>query len=166
MTQNFIVNILKSKSFKELIKYGIVGGIGLAVDLGVFYFLAIALSIEYPFSEFIGGQLSVVGMSIEASTINVNISHIISSILAITNNFILNSYFTFKVTDKKFKRFCSFAGIAAIGLCISTLLLTVLVQYLSLNYMPAKIISTLFVAMLQFLINKFFTFKTKPESNN
>ncbi len=160
MTTNFIIDILKSKAFKEFLKYGLVGGVGLLIELSVFYLLVHIISVSYPFSGFISDQLRAIGVFVEPTTVNGSISHIISSVIAITNNFILNSYFTFKVTDKKLKRFLSFAGIASVGLIVSTSLFTFLVQHFSMNDMFAKIIATLFVAMLQFIINKLFTFKS------
>lgn len=91
--------------------------------------------------------------------VNTDVSHIISSALAIINNFILNSYFTFKVTDKKLKRFFSFIGVAAVGLIISTTLMTVFVGKFQLDEMLSKALALAIVVAVQFFINKFFTFK-------
>lgn len=136
-----------------------VGMVGLVIDMGVYYLLVNKYSVHYPFSSAIcetllGGKMSV-GM------FDILVSNIISSTLAVINNFILNSYFTFKVTDKKLKRFASFAGIAAIGMVISSGLLTLLIGVMGLNEMLAKGIAVLFVAMIQFIINKLFTFKER-----
>lgn len=155
-----IKNLTNKKGLRELVKYGLVGTVGMAIDMGVFYLLAVKFSVQYPFSIYIGELL---GDRIPLSVIDTDISHVISSLLAITNNFILNSYFTFKVTDNKVRRFLSFAGIAAIGLVISTTLITLLVGKFGIDEMWAKIIATCFVAALQFLINKFFTFKTRTQ---
>lgn len=146
--------VVKKKAFWEFVKYGIVGSIGLLIELTIFYILTEKLNVHYSISNylhsFIGGDISI---------INIDISHIISSIIAIINNFILNSIFTFKVTDKKFKRFFTFVSIALVGLALSTTILTLFIEYLHINNMLAKILSVLIVATLQFLINKFFTFK-------
>lgn len=151
-----IISLAKSNTLRQLVKYGIVGGIGFVIDFGVFWFLNNYLSIHYPFSphisDLVDGRLTV-------NTVDTNICHIISSIIAITNNFILNSYFTFKVTDHKIKRFLSFFGIAAIGLVISTILLSFFIEVAGLNDLVAKLIAVVIVAMLQFIFNKFFTFK-------
>ena len=153
-----IIDLLKSDIFKQLIKYGAVGLVGFVIDLGVFWLLNNYFKVHYSFSSDIsnlaGGRLSV-------ETIDTSISHIISSVLAITNNFILNSYFTFKVTDQKLKRFLSFFGIAAVGLVISTGLLSFFIEILGFSDLLSKFTSVVIVAVLQFGFNKFFTFKTQ-----
>ena len=151
-------NILRSKSFRELIKYGMVGVVGLIIDMGVYYLLVDKFSMHYPFSFFISNLLHG-NMSI--GMLDILISSIISSTLAVINNFILNSYFTFKVTDNKFKRFMSFAGIAAVGMIISSSLLTLFIGIMGINRMIAKALSILIVAAIQFTINKLFTFKER-----
>lgn len=156
-----IKDLTKKKGVRELVKYGMVGSVGLVIDMGVFYLLAVKLSVQYPFSPYIRELL---GERVPMHVIDADISHIISSILAITNNFILNSYFTFRVTDNKFRRFLSFAGIAAVGLVISTTLITLLVGKFKIDEMPAKILATCVVAAMQFTINKFFTFKQRQKN--
>lgn len=140
-----------NQSFKELVKYGIVGFIGLGVDWAAFFLFRDVLGINYI------------------------ASHILGSILAITNNFLLNSYFTFKATDKIWQRAISFFGIAGIGLVIGSALLPVFVQLISftLSYFDlvslapktiqnfAKLAITIIIAFLQFFLNKYFTFKKK-----
>lgn len=155
-----INNLTKKKGIRQLIKYGLVGSVGMIIDMGVFYLLAIKLSVQYPISIYIRDLL---GERIPVSLIDADISHVISSLLAITNNFILNSYFTFKVTDNKVQRFLSFVGIAAIGLIISTSLITLFAGKLKMDEMLAKILATCIVAALQFAVNKFFTFKVHKE---
>jgi len=91
--------------------------------------------------------------------LDILISNIISQTLAVINNFILNSYFTFKVTDKKLKRFMSFASIAIVGMVISSMLLTLFIGVMKIDDMQAKVFAILIVAAIQFAINKFFTFK-------
>lgn len=133
-----------------------VGIVGLAIDMGVYYLLVRKLSVHYPFSSFISNML---GGNMSVGMLDILISNIISSTLAIINNFILNSYFTFKVTDKKLKRFVSFAGIAAIGMVISSMLLTLFIGVMKMDDLISKMLAIFIVAAIQFGINKFFTFK-------
>lgn len=151
--------LIRKKYFRELVKYGLVGLVGLVIDLGIYYLLVDKYAVQYSASAFFAKLLSFVGGSLSLRTIDILISNIISSTLAVVNNFILNSYFTFKVTDKKFKRFSSFAGIAAMGMVVSTMLLTLFIDVLHMGEMPAKAIAVFFVAMMQFIINKLFTFR-------
>ena len=151
-----LTTLLKSNAFKQLIKYGVVGLVGLVIDMGLFWILNDHLKIQYSFT---GNIESIFGGYFAYDTINTSISHIISSVIAITNNFILNSYFTFKVTDQKVRRFLSFFGIAAVGLAVSTSLLLFFVEVVGFPDMLAKFVAVIIVAMLQFGFNKFFTFK-------
>lgn len=148
--------LLKKKAVRELIKYGIVGIIGLVIDMGIYYLLVRKFSVHYPFSHLISGLLAG-NMSIKM--IDILISNIISQTFAVVNNFILNSYFTFKVTDQKLKRFMTFASIAIGGMFVSSMLLTLFIGVWGINEMLAKAISIIIVAMMQFVINKFVTFK-------
>lgn len=143
-----------NKAVKEFAKYAIVGFIGLGVDWIFFFIFRDALDINYW------------------------LAHVMSSTLAILNNFFLNSYFTFRTTDKLLKRGISFFGIAAVGLVIGSILLPLGVKFLdayfhdcismlsSRNYDKAvqnvsKFGVTIIIAFLQFFANKYFTFKNK-----
>jgi putative flippase GtrA len=121
----------------RFIKYGLVGVLGLVVDMGIFYLMNKKLGINYV------------------------VSNITSSSLAVIHNFILNSYFTFNVTDKKLKRFLSFYAIALVGMGISTGLLVVFIDVLKLDSMISKLISIIIVALIQYFFNKKLTFRTK-----
>ena len=79
----------------KFVKYGLVGVLGLVVDMGVFYLMNKELGINYV------------------------VSNICSSTLAVIHNFILNSYFTFRVIDAKLKRFISVYLIVLAGMGIS-----------------------------------------------
>jgi putative flippase GtrA len=151
-----INNLIRSDSIKQLVKYGMVGMVGLVIDMGVYYLLVNKFSVHYPFSTHISGLL---GGKMSVGMLDILISNIISSTLAVINNFMLNSYFTFKVTDNKLKRFTSFACIAIIGMIISSMLLTLFIGIMKMDDMLAKAFAICVVAVIQFLINKFFTFK-------
>lgn len=153
-----INNLTKRESVRQLVKYGMVGVVGLVIDMGVYYLLVVKFSVHYPFSSFIS---SLLGGNMSVGMIDILISNIISSTLAIINNFLLNSHFTFKVTDKKLKRFASFAGIAVVGMVISSMLLTLFIGVMKIDDMISKAFAILIVAAIQFAINKFFTFKQR-----
>lgn len=153
-----ISNIAKRKSVRQLIKYGLVGIVGLIIDMCVYYLLVIKFSVHYPISSFIS---SLLDGKMSINMIDILISNIISSTLAIINNFLLNSYFTFKVTDNKLKRFASFAGIAVIGMIISSMLLTLFIGVMKIDDMISKVLAIFIVAAVQFVINKLFTFKQR-----
>lgn len=121
----------------SFIKYALVGVVGLVVDMGLFYVFH------------------------ELMQINYILSNIMSSSLAVINNFILNSIFTFKVKDKLFYRFVSFFSIALVGMALSSGMLAVLIDVLQMNSMVSKAISVFVVAMIQYYVNKKLTFSER-----
>lgn len=151
-----ISNLARQKYIRQLIKYGLVGIVGLIIDMGLYYLLVTRLSVYYPFSKTVSALLKG---NMSVGMIDILISNIIGQTLAVINNFILNSYFTFKVTDNKLKRFFSFGSVAIIGMVISSMLLTLFIGVLNIDDMIAKVIAIFIVAAIQFAINKFFTFK-------
>jgi len=126
---------LLSSDVIKFAKYGFVGVLGLGVDMGVFYLMNNKLGINYA------------------------VSNVVSSSLAVIHNFIWNSYFTFKVTDSKLKRFISFYLIALVGMVISTGLLALFIDVLKMDAMISKLIAVLIVAFIQFFFNKKLTFR-------
>lgn len=114
-----------------------VGVVGLFVDMGLFYVFH------------------------EEMHINYILSNVMSSSLAVVNNFILNSVFTFKVRDKLLYRFISFFSIALVGMAVSSGLLAVMIDGLHMNSMIAKGIAVFFVAMIQYYVNKKLTFSER-----
>jgi len=131
MMKSLFVRLLNSK----FLRYGIVGVFGLVVDMGVFYILHKMLGVNYI------------------------ISNIVSSTIAVIHNFILNSVFTFKVKDKRLKRFVSFYMIALVGMAISSGLLAIMIDGFKMDSMIAKMISVFIVAIMQYFLNKKLTFR-------
>lgn len=131
--KSLLVKLLRS----SFIKYAIVGCLGLVVDLGLFYLLHEVLDVNYL------------------------ISNIVSSSLAVLHNFILNSFITFKVRDKLVQRFVSFYLVALIGMGVSSGILALMIDVLMLHSMFSKAVSVFIVAILQYFINKKWTFGEK-----
>lgn len=158
---------LMKKGQKELIKYGIVGCVGLVIDMGIYFLLTKVWLVEYSpiLLKIVSPIIKFFKATDDPRTTYVAITNVISSSLAVINNFILNSYFTFKVKDHKLRRFASFASIATFGVIISTSLITIFINNLEMNEMVAKAIAIVIVAMMQFLINKYFTFKRDQKKN-
>lgn len=138
------------KGVKEAVKYGIVGVTGIAVEWLTFFLFRDLLGIDF----WVAQPLSLICGTI--------------------NNFILNSYFTFKATDHIAKRAVSFFGIASIGWIINYFIIQASVYLLS-NHLNdllqiqdpkmiqniAKLTATIIVAGIQFFANKYLTFRKK-----
>ncbi len=125
--------------YRELIKYCIIGCSGALLDFIVYTILIKAFGMNY----LLANALSVTA--------------------GITNNFFLNAYLNFKVTDNMFKRFISFYLVGMLGLLISEILLYLLVDIMIMNSIIAKIITIFVITIVQFILNKTITFKKKKE---
>ncbi|MCL2435892.1 MAG: GtrA family protein [Lentimicrobiaceae bacterium] len=120
--------------YRQLILYGIIGATSAGLDFIIYSTLCY-------------------------SDVNYQIANIISTHCGIFCSFLLNRHFNFKVKDKFFKRFFSFYIIGLVGLALTWLLLFIFVEMMDMNELIAKLIAIFAVAIVQFILNKFITFK-------
>ena len=123
--------------FRHLILYGIIGGVCATLDFGIYTLLCQFAVLPYLWAN------------------------VISIHCGIICSFLLNRTFNFKVKDKTTQRFVSFYVVGLIGLGISELMLYVMVTIGGWNELLCKLISVVVVALIQFVLNKYITFKTK-----
>lgn len=121
--------------FRNLILYGIIGGFCVALDFCVYTALC-----YFDIMPYLG-------------------ANIISIHVGIFTSFILNRSFNFKVKDKTSQRFLSFYTVGLTGLGISELMLYLMVTIGGMNELLCKLISIVIVALIQFILNKYITFK-------
>ena len=124
--------ITHSESFVQLIKYVLIGFLGLMVDFGVYTILT-------------------------RFKMNVELANVISSICG--NNFLWNSYTNFKVHDHLFMRFISYFGVGQITTVFTTVSLFIFVTRLGYSHLIVKVIATFVATLIQFIVNKIITFK-------
>lgn len=124
--------------FRNLILYGVIGGFSAGIDFVVFYSLTNILGVYYL------------------------VANIFSVTIGITISFILNKKYNFKVKDRVLKRFLIFISIGFGGLLLSSTLLYFFVDILILDKIISKILSIVLVVLIQFILNKFITFKNGP----
>jgi putative flippase GtrA len=124
--------------YRNFILYGIIGGISASVDFAIYTLLC-----KYG--------------------VNYQIANLISVHCGIFCSFLLNRSYNFKIKDKVLLRFLSFYIIGLSGWLLSAALLHVMISIKNLDEIYAKLISIVVVAISQFLLNKFVTFKkSKP----
>ena len=123
--------------FRHLILYGIIGGFCATLDFGIYTLLCHFAVLPYLWAN------------------------VISIHCGIICSFLLNRTFNFKVKDKTPQRFVSFYVVGLIGLGISELMLYLMVTIGNWNEVLCKLISVIVVALIQFVLNKYITFKTK-----
>lgn len=118
-----------------ILKYGLVGVSGMAVDFGATWICK------------------------ERFTINKYIANSLGFSLAVLNNFLLNRYWTFAQTQAAaWPQFGKFATISVGGLLINNLLLYLFVNYSKSNFYFAKLLVIGIVFFWNFFMNQFFTF--------
>lgn len=121
--------------FHDLILYGIIGCLSSSLDFCVYTFL-----------------IRMIGM-------NYLIANSISVVVGISTSFSLNRKYNFKVTDRTFRRFVIFFTVGICGMLLSNLILYVCIDKLMVDSIVSKLLSIVLVVFIQFLINKFVTFK-------
>lgn len=128
-------HLIKSESFIQLIKYGLIGVLGLIVDFGIYALLTMLLKM------------------------NPELANFISSSCGLINNFLWNSFTNFKVHDHLLKRFIEYYIVGQITTLFTTICLFVFVDLLKQDKMIVKMIATIVATLLQFGVNKAITFK-------
>lgn len=124
----------KLKIDRQLLQYALIGITGVTWDLLTFILLTKYLLLPY----------------LVANAVSVS--------LGIANNFFLNAFYNFRVRDRLMVRFLRFYSIGLFGLGLSTGLLFLLVQVLAAGPLAAKMLTVVFVALVQFYLNKTITF--------
>jgi putative flippase GtrA len=134
--QTTIENFLSSKRslLREVFLYGVIGGSTATLDVLLFQLLFTS-----------GVPL------FSANFISVNI--------AIATSFALNARFNFKKTDELVKRASKFFSVGYFGLLISFALLWLGVDVMELEELYVKIFSVVVAAAVQYVLNKFLTFR-------
>jgi putative flippase GtrA len=131
--------------YRNLILYGIIGGISASLDFVIYTLLCHFNLIDQ------AGEL-----------INVHhyqIANLISVHCGIFCSFLLNRTYNFKIKDKALLRFLSFYVIGLTGWLLSAALLHLMVGIKGWDEVYAKLLTIIVVSLAQFLLNKFVTFK-------
>lgn len=131
-----MINKLYHK-FRDLILYGIIGCCASGLDFVIYTILVKYICVYY----------------IYANSISV--------LAGISTSFILNRKYNFKVKDHTVRRFSIFLSVGLMGLILSNIILYICISIIDLNELVSKFLSIVLVVFLQFLLNKFITFKTK-----
>lgn len=131
MVKDFFIHIYTK--FQYIILYGIIGVCCSLFDLAIFSLLCKGMSYL--------------------------VANIISTHCGIFCSFFLNRHFNFKVKDKTRQRFLSFYTVGLLGLGMSEFLLYLFVQKVAMGELLSKLIAVLVVAIVQFLLNKYITFR-------
>ena len=80
-------------------------------------------------------------------------------------SFILNSRYNFKTRDRLPLRFVAFCGVAAFGWAVSASLLYMLIEKLSWDKYAAKVLTIVFVVLVQYNLNRMISFRKSNPKN-
>lgn len=129
------------KIFTQMIKFYLIGISGIFVNLGILYLLTDFLKIWYMFSAFAGIAVSI------------------------TTNFLGNKYWTFRDKTKNIKgianQYVKYWISSSISIIIQLSFIYFFVQYLKIWYLFASIIAIAIASFSNFLLSKYWAFKTK-----
>jgi len=124
----------KKELFRELVLYGIIGGTTAAMDVILFK------------------VFTVIGIPLL-------VANFMSVSIAVGSSFFLNAKYNFKKTDNIHKRGAKFFTIGYFGWAIQTVILWIGVDHLGYQDLYVKICAVIVAAAIQYVLNKFLTFK-------
>ena len=123
------------KKFRVLILYGVIGCFASTLDFITFTILARYIGVYYL------------------------IANCISVLVGIITSFLLNRAYNFKVKDKIIRRFLIFFSVGLCGMLFSNFILWIGIDKLGADTIIVKILSIVIVVVVQFLLNKYVTFR-------
>lgn len=88
------------------------------------------------------------------------VANCFSVLVGITTSFYLNRKFNFKVKNKTVKRFTMFLTVGLCGMMASNLILYLCIEKIGMDNLLSKLLSIVLVVTVQFLLNRFITFRT------
>lgn len=128
-----IKKFMHSKLFKQLFRFGIVGGLAFLIDSGVLFVLTEYFNVYYL------------------------VSSVISFIVSLIFNYILSIFWVFDVKKKQtIKEIGLFVILSVIGLGINQVVMYIGADILHIYYMICKVISTFIVMVYNFITRKIF----------
>lgn len=119
----------------KILKFGIVGFLGLIVDFGITWLCK------------------------ERLRMNKYVANTLGFSFAATNNFILNRLWTFHSADPEvYRQYFSFVAVALVGLVLNNLIIYFLSEKRQVHFYAAKAIAIVIVMLWNFSVNYLYTF--------
>lgn len=125
--------------FEKIVKYGLIGGFAVVIDVGLFWLLD------------------------ATTTIPVVANNAVSIFAAMIYSFLMNAFFNFRTRTGLLKRFLSFGVVTGIGFLVSSLMLWIMSEIIGLNSVLVKNLTLPVVFIVQFTLNSKFTFKESKD---
>jgi putative flippase GtrA len=120
----------------QLVRFGLVGGVGFVVNLAVYALCVHAIGLDY------------------------RVAAVFAWLVAVANNFVLNRHWTFDAGDGRARfQAIRFLVVSLLAFGFSLVLLTVFVEVAGLAKVPAQALAVLGATPLNFLGNKLWSFR-------
>jgi putative flippase GtrA len=124
----------------QLVRFGVVGGVGFAVNLAVYAVCVRALGIDY------------------------HVAAVAAWLVAVMNNFVLNRHWTFDAGGGRAGfQAVRFVAVSLVAFGFSLILLTLLVETVGVAKVPAQALAVAASTPLNFLGNKLWSFRAESE---
>ena len=137
----------KYPALTQFFLFCIVGGLGMCVDVGIYALLYYPLNFQH--------------LDLGWYFRDKYVAQGISFCFAVTSNFFLNKYFTFRTKGKAGGQYVRYFTVATISLLIRTPLLYVFAEKLGIFHLFSLIIVILLVTIVNFLGSKLWAFREK-----
>ena len=125
----------------QLVRFGLVGGLGFVVNIAVYALCVRVLGIDY------------------------HLAAVLAWLVAVANNFILNRHWTFDASSGRAHfQAARFLVVSLVALGFSLLLLVLFVEVVGVPKVPAQALAVSASMPLNFLGNKLWSFRREPES--
>jgi dolichol-phosphate mannosyltransferase len=131
--------IRQPANWLQLVRFGLVGGVGFVVNLAVYSLFVHPLGTDY------------------------RVAAVAAWLVAVLNNFVLNRHWTFDASgERAHKQAIRFLVVSLVAFGFSLLFLTVLVESAGVAKVPAQAIAVALSMPLNFLGNKLWSFAARP----
>jgi putative flippase GtrA len=126
----------RPENWLQLVRFGIVGGVGFVVNVAVYALFVHSVGLEY------------------------HVANVIAWLVAVVNNFVLNRHWTFDAREgRAHRQAIRFLVVSLVAEALSLLLLTVLVEAASVSKIPAQALAVACSMPLNFVGNKLWSFR-------
>jgi putative flippase GtrA len=136
-----LLGLRRPANWLQLVRFGLVGGVGFVVNLVVYTLCVHVAGIDY------------------------HLAAVAAWLVAVVNNFVLNRHWTFDAGDGRAHfQALRFLTVSLVALGFSLLLLMLLVDVAGVAKVPAQALAVAASMPLNFLGNKLWSFRTDPEA--
>jgi putative flippase GtrA len=130
----------KPANWLQLVRFGVVGGLGFVVNLAVYTLCVHAIGIDY------------------------HLAAIAAWMVAVVNNFVINRHWTFDAGDGRVHfQAVRFVVVSLVALGVSLLILMLLVEAAGVAKVPAQALAVAASMPLNFVGNKLWSFRAETE---